>query len=120
MVPGKTKTAAILDKLAHAHPDVTEAIACKGTSIEALTYNVRKKAFLFVMARDGALQLRFKLGESLPEMQKLAASDPAAFEAGKIGWCKASFPDSKPPEQKLLKRWIDESYAQFAPARPRE
>ncbi len=117
MQPGASKSLTMLHKLAHAHANVQQGVACAGTSLESLTFCVGKKAFLFVAARDDSLQLRFKLGPSLAAMKALADNDPEHFEAGKAGWCKATFAQARPPSQKQLKLWIAESYTLSAPAR---
>jgi hypothetical protein len=83
-------------------PDVTTGIACKGTKLEATTYHVGNKAFLFVRAVDGGVELRFKLGASQAEAGKLAGCT-----IGKGGWAKLVI-GGKPPKQ--LAKWIAESY----------
>lgn len=118
MIPGKSKAASMLAKLAHAHDGVEEGVACAGTAIESRTYIVRKKAFLFVQEKDDTLVLRMRLGASFKEAEKLAATTPKAFEAGRGGWVKLAFATGKPPREELLKRWISESYSLYAPGKP--
>jgi predicted DNA-binding protein (MmcQ/YjbR family) len=113
MLPGKSRTLTSLKKLALSHPGVEEGIACAGTSLETLTFNVRGKSFLFVAAKDDGLQLRLKVAASLSEAQKLAKHDPTRFEANKNGWVKLTYADDAPPAD-LLQRWIGESYALYA------
>ncbi len=115
MIPGNTRTASMLREFALSHDGVDEGVACAGTAIESQTFNVKKKTFLFLEAKDDLLIVRFRLKESVPELEKLAKADPAAFETGKFGWSKLTFEDRKPPAKKDLKRWIAESYQQFAP-----
>src|SRR5688572_2041391 len=113
MLPEKSKTLTALKKLALSHAGVDEGVACAGTSLEALTFNVCKKSFLFVAAKDDGLQLRLKLASSLSEAQNLAKHDATRFEANKNGWVKVTYADDAPPAD-LLKRWIGESYALYA------
>jgi hypothetical protein len=118
MLPENSRTLTSLKKLALVHPSVEEGIACAGTSLEALTFNVRKKAFLFIAGRDDLIELRFKLDQSMKAAQKLAAKNTDGMQVGKNGWTKLTFPSKSPPAGNLLKRWIGESYALFAPRKP--
>jgi hypothetical protein len=103
----------VLKKIALGHPEVEEAIACKGTPIESAAYKVCKKSFLFV----GAALARLKLDASLGEAKKLAKAKPGSCDVGKLGWVAVSLgPDAPPPA--VLERWIGESYALAAPSRP--
>jgi predicted DNA-binding protein (MmcQ/YjbR family) len=113
MLPAKSKALSEMKKLALALDGVEEGVACAGTALEALTFNVRKKSFLFVAAKDGGVQLRLKLADSLKEAQKLAKQDAARFEASKNGWVKITYSDDPPPAE-LLERWITESYGLYA------
>src|SRR5215470_18046212 len=61
--------ASVLRSIATRLPDVEQGIACKGTALESVTYQVRKKAFLFV----GPKAARLKLDQSLGDARKLAA-----------------------------------------------
>lgn len=64
-------------------PDVEVGVACKGTALESTTYNVRKKAFLFVGPKEARLK---------------RAS----------GWVK--FDLATPPPKRELTSWITESH----------
>ena len=95
----------ILRALALAHPDVEEALACKGTALESSAFKVRKKTFLF--ARD--VEMMIKLDESLPEARRLAAQGANDFRVGAGGWVSVKFGAGKLPAKELLSRWIAES-----------
>jgi hypothetical protein len=94
-----------LKSIALRHPDVEEAIACKGTALESVAYKTKKKSFLFV----GAKQARLKLDASLGEAQKIAKQTPGSCEVGAMGWAAVNLgPDA--PAVPVLERWIAESY----------
>ena len=76
-----TSSAAVLRARAAAYPDVAVGVACKGTSLESTTFNVRNKAFLFLRELD----MRLKLEQSLPEAIRLGKSNPG-IRAGANGW----------------------------------
>jgi len=105
-----TKLAAALRSIASRLPDVEQGIACKGTSLESVTWQVRKKAFLFV----GPSAARLKLSESLAEAKRLAAKQPG-IEVGAGGWIKLAL-DEKGPPAAVLERWVGESHAWYAGA----
>ena len=94
-----------LRKVALAHPDAEEGVACEGTPVERRTVKAKKKAFVFLGPGDAMVKLR----ESLPEATALAQKDPGAFRVGANGWVKATFGANGPPLD-LLAKWIDESY----------
>lgn len=110
--------AATLIAAAQSLPDVTAGIACAGTALEAKTFNVGKKAFLFVGAKDA----RFKLGPALGEATEWSARDPAAVRVGTNGWVTMPVAGDGGPDAKTLGRWVRESHALAcggaAPARP--
>jgi len=93
------KHADAIAKMATRHADVHAGVACAGTVLESTTYNVGKKAFLFVRAAE----LRLKLGASR------AAARRAGHDVGKQGWVKIAIADGKLPRE--LDAWIAESYA---------
>ena len=88
-----------LGKIALALADVEQGIACAGTALESRTYRTRKKAFLFVAAR----QARLKLDASAPEARKLGCA------VGANGWVTLSL--DALPAAPIVKRWIAESHA---------
>jgi hypothetical protein len=107
-MPGAPKRGGLqgaLKKIALRHPDVEEAIACKGTALESAAYKTKKKSFLFVNAR----QARLKLDASLGEAKKIAKQKPGSCEVGAMGWAAVNLgPDA--PAVPVLERWIAESY----------
>jgi hypothetical protein len=87
-------------------PHVEQGIACKGTALESITFNVRKKAFLFV----GASHARFKLRDAIAEATKLAVKkEPMGVTVGSLGWVKVSLAGAVPPRD-VLEHWVAESY----------
>jgi hypothetical protein len=110
--PAKPGPVQALRAFAMTLPDVEEGVACEGTAIEKRTLKVRKKAFLFL----GPADLMLKLRESLPEAARLAAQAPDQYRAGAGGWVSVKFPDPATVSIDLLKKWVDESYRQFASA----
>ena len=85
--------------IARSLPDVTEGIACAGTKLESVTYQVRKKSFLFVSATE----LRLKLDASVAEAQRLG------FTVGANGWVTARV--DVLPNLAVIRKWIAESHA---------
>jgi hypothetical protein len=92
---------------AHAlrHAGVEEGVACEGTALESRTVKVRGKAFLFLRSGDA----RLKLGPSLAQAKRTPGC-----KAGAGGWVHVTFEAG--PALGTLKTWVDESYAQLAPA----
>jgi hypothetical protein len=88
--------------IARALPEVTEGIACAGTKLESRTFQVGKKTFLFVSAKD----LRLKLVASADEARRLG------FRVGANGWVTAGV--DRLPTVAMLRRWIAESHALVA------
>ncbi len=110
MIPGKTKTATALRKLAFRYPDVVEDVACKGTALETACFDVAKKSFLFIGLRNGEYTLRFKLSDSIAEIARLAELEPKRFDTGAGGWSKFVLGEDEAPPLELLAKWIDESH----------
>ena len=88
------------------YPDVDEGTACTQTSFKA-----KGKAFLFIGEQGGRYKAMFKLKDSFPEAQKLAAENPQDFQAGKSPWVTARFSADAPLPKTLWENWLDESYA---------
>jgi hypothetical protein len=91
-------------------PDVEEGIACAGTVLEKRTIKVRKKAFLFLSAKDVML----KLADSLPAATKLADAEPERYKVGAHGWTTIQIAGAKRLSLPQIKKWIAESYQLFA------
>jgi hypothetical protein len=102
-----------LKKIAMRHPEVEEAIACKGTALESAVYKTRKKSFLFVSEK----QARMKLGASLAEAKKIGKQKPGSCEVGAMGWAAVSLGRDAPPAG-VLEKWIGESYELAAGSKP--
>jgi hypothetical protein len=92
-----------LAALAAALPGTTHGVACAGTSLESRTFQVQRKTFLFLSKR----QARLKLDASAPEARKLG------LPVGANGWVTLEL--DALPAATVLKRWIAESHALFAP-----
>jgi hypothetical protein len=101
---------ATLIAAAQSLPDVTVGVACAGTALEAKTFNVGKKAFLFVGPKDA----RLKLGPSLGEAGEWSAREPTAVRVGSSGWVTMRIDGSGGPDAGTLTRWVRESYGSFA------
>jgi len=102
------KLAAHASKLAGAE----EGVSCKGTAAESRTYQLKKRAFVFL--RPVAMMV--KLGESIPASVELAKEDPKTYQAGASGWTTIKFQTDAKLSAKLLSSWIDESHALFTEA----
>lgn len=105
-----SKVAQTLVAAAEGIPGVTQGIACAGTSLEARTFIVGSKTFLFVGAKDA----RLKLVESAEEAVALAAGSPAALKVGAGGWLTIRFDGEGVPGPKILRAWVLESHRGFA------
>jgi hypothetical protein len=103
-----------LRHVALSHPDVEEALACKGTVLESATFKVRQKAFLFL--RPGKAML--KLDKSQGAASKLAAKTPASYKIGSGGWATVDLSSPKELSLTVLASWIAESYSLFAAKTP--
>ena len=90
-----TRFAAGLDR-------VTESVACEGTALEKITYQVRGKNFLFLGRNDLLMKLRDGLEE---------AAELAGVRVGKHGWVTVVPPDASRETRERLERWIAESHA---------
>jgi hypothetical protein len=97
--------------LALRYPKAEEGIACAGTALEKRTVKARSKAFLFLGTADAMV----KLGDSLAEAARLAATEPDRYKVGTHGWVTVTFGGEESPPLDLLERWIDESYRLLAP-----
>ena len=71
-----------LRAIALRYPEVQEGIACKGTALESTSYQVRKKAFLFVSGAREPCTIRLKLTGSLEEVSGLAKKEPGRYRSG--------------------------------------
>ena len=114
-----TPIAEALRGMALDHADVSESIACKGTALESITFNRGTKAFLFLGRKGGFHVVRLKLQESEEEAKRLAKKEPARYDLGANGWAKLTFGDESVPE-KLLARWIGESYRAMGDPPPKK
>jgi hypothetical protein len=93
---------ASLTQIATALPDVQQGVACAGTALECASFAVRKKAFLFLSAKE----VRLKLDTSKDEATK------RGLAVGANGWVKLD-PGALPPTA-VLTRWVAESYELMA------
>jgi len=105
----KASVRSILEAAAAGLPAVTTDVACKGTALEARTYKVHDKAFLFLGAKDA----RLKLGASLAEARRLAGDHPESIRVGAGGWTTLRLADAPAPGA-ALRRWVRESHDLFA------
>lgn len=112
----KGDVAGWLRGLATRHGGVDEAVTGAGTPSESSTYTTGGKAFLFVSAKDGAYELRLKLGASKAEASRFSSKQPDRFAIGATGWAKISWPKGDQGPRAVLERWVDESHALFVPA----
>ncbi len=88
-------------------PEVSE-----GTSCVNRAFKVRKKNFLFVGEKDGAVKVMVKLTDSLDAAAALG--DPRV-DVGKIGWVTLRFAPDDPLPLDLLRGWVTESWRTMAP-----
>ena len=99
----------ILDAMklrASKYSEVAEGTACTQSSFKR-----GKKSFFFAGEQGGRYKAMFKLNDSIPEAQKLAAAAPDDFQAGKPPWVTTRFTAEEPIADDVWKRWMDESYA---------
>jgi len=87
------------------YPGVAEGTACAQSSFKR-----GKKSFFFAGEQGGRHKAMFKLKNSIPEAQKMAAASPDDFQAGKPPWVTTRFTAEKPPPDDVWQRWMDESY----------
>ena len=98
-----------LRKFALRLPDAEEGVACKGTPLEARTFKIGKKAFLFLRPKEA----RLKLGASLKDAAKRASKEPDRYVVGASGWVLLKFDDATDPLD-VFTRWVSESHALFS------
>ena len=92
----------------------------QGTSCTQTSFRVGKKAFLFIGEQGGHSKAMFKLKESLPTAEELAAKEPENFEVGKFGWVTARFGAEDPLPGEIWEKWLDESYDLSLPKRKKK
>ena len=113
MVPVMTESIVeAIRRYAGAHANVATSIACEGTALEATTFNVAAKAFLFLRTVEGGQEVRLKLGASRPQIEKLGVQSPETYSIGSSGWAKVIVSEAR--ALALMERWIAESYALIA------
>jgi len=83
-----------------------------GTSCNQNSFKVGKRAFLFIGpgAKGHGFKAMFKLGPSMPQAKRLAASDPDRFEVGSTGWVTTRFTAEVPLREEIWQPWLAESY----------
>jgi len=107
--------------VAAASKDPTEAIrrkavefpgVAKGTACTQSSFKAGKGTFLFIGpgAKGVGFKAMFKLKDSMPEAQELAAQQPDRFDVGNTGWVTARFTAEKPLPRKIWSKWLSESY----------
>jgi len=100
---------AAIRKVAMGLSGVEEGISCAGTGLERSVFKAKKKSFLFLgTAKDGAIELRLKLGASLADAEK------RGFAAGTHGWVLVRLEKSTKLPKGLLEKWIGESHRAVA------
>jgi hypothetical protein len=92
---------------ASAFPDVD-----KGTSCNQSSFKARGKAYLYIGpgAKGIGFKAMFKLNDSMPEAEALAADSPHRLEVGSTGWVTARFSAEGPLPESIWTRWLQESY----------
>ncbi len=101
----KVDVAKALRVVALGLPEAEEGVSCNKSA-----YKARKKSYLFVGEKDDSYNVMVKLGDSIPEAEKLAAKFPENVSVGKGGWVKVEFPLGKALPKGVLERWTLESY----------
>jgi hypothetical protein len=91
-------------------PETTEGSSCVNRAFKA-----GGKNFVFVGEKEYETNMRLKLGDSIPEIAKLAKTDPDRWQVGKGGWALLRFDPDNPPPNDDLERWITESFRLLAP-----
>lgn len=108
--------AAMLGQHAGALRDVEQGVACAGTALEARTFQVGGKAFLFLGPKD----VRLKLTVSVADATSFAGRPASAVRVGANGWTTISLNAGSVPSRGVLRRWVAESHAAFrAAAKPK-
>lgn len=105
-----SKVVQVLADAAKRIPGVTKGIACAGTALEAETFVVGSKTFLFVGAKDA----RLKLAESVPEAAIWVSKSPDGLKLGTGGWLTIRFDAKNLPSSKVLRAWVEESHRGYA------
>ena len=86
--------------------DAQEGTACTQTSFKA-----GNKSFFFVGEQGGRLKAMFRLKDSLPQAESMAAATPEDVQVGKHGWVTARFTAEKPMPARVWKKWLKESFS---------
>lgn len=110
MASRKKDIPSALRTLALRFPETTEGASCTKVAFKA-----RNKSFLFVEQKDESWNAMLRLSESLPEAEELAAGSPENYFVGKHGWTTLRFENGAGPDQRMLKRWVTESFCLLAP-----
>jgi len=97
-------------KIASEFPEFDEGSSCVNRAFKS-----GGKNFLFLGEKPDECNIRLKLQESLPDIEKRAKSAPEAWDVGKSGWCLFRFDPNDPPSSDDLQRWITESFLLLAP-----
>jgi hypothetical protein len=96
---------AAIRKVAMGLSGVEEGVSCAGTALERSAFKVKKKTFLFLgTAKDGAIELRLKLADSVTDAEK------RGFAAGAHGWVLLRLEKTTKLPKGLLEKWIGESF----------
>ena len=91
---------------------VTYPGMAKGTSCTQSSFKAGSGTFLFIGPGPKGLGFKamFKLKQSMPQAEKLAAQQPSRFEIGSTGWVTARFTAEEPLPKSIWQKWLDESY----------
>lgn len=106
----KDPTKIICEK-ANSYPDVESGTSCNQTFYKAKS---AKTKFLFIGpgAKGIGFKAMFKLDQSIPQAQELAATEPDCYQSpAKAGWVTVRFTEDNPMPQSVWEEWLDESYA---------
>ncbi len=96
-----------LRAVARALPETGEGASCVNRA-----FSVRKKNFLFLGEKDGAIRIMVKLTDSL---EAASAMEDPRVDVGKFGWVTLRFTPDDPLDRDLLAGWILESFRAMAP-----
>ncbi len=86
--------------------EAEESVACAGTALEASSFKVSGKAFLFVGQKDA----RLKLQGSLVQAGEMAQLHPGCVKVGAHGWITITFGSPANLAIPMLEAWVEESY----------
>lgn len=86
--------------------EAEESVACAGTALEASSFKVSGKAFLFVGKKDA----RLKLQGLLVQAGEMAQLHPECVKVGAHGWVTITFGSSVNLATPMLEAWVEESY----------